>query len=251
MNIRRMGCILAGGSLVAMSLMVNTAVATHDHPGDAGALKTHVEYVPNFRQTISSTQCTARGGTNSTHGLPLGLPSCNPPNFVPGTQAHEGNQATSSADITVIPGDTDPTNGNQADVKLVGMGTDVRQGSATGPDYDPNPSAADVTSVAKVRISDAYNTTGTQPCSSTTSCEATVQDLDFTVPTACAATADPTIGSTCSVDTTANAVLTDVTKENKQAVVQIFRIRVADAGANGVRGDTDDRDFVMQGIYIP
>jgi hypothetical protein len=160
-------------------------------------------------------------------------------------------KATSGADITVIPGDTDPTNGDQADVSLVGSATDVRQGSATGPDYDPNPSGADVTSVSKIRISDSYNTTGAQTCSSTTSCEATVQDLDFTVPTACVATADPTIGSTCSVSTTADTVVPNVTKENKQAVVQVFRIRTKDAGANGIPGDTDDRDAFMQGIYIP
>ena len=249
MNIRRIGLILAGGSLVAMSLMVNTAVATHDHPATAGHI--HIVYVPNFRQTIDSTQCSARGGSPSTHGAPLALPSCNPPAFVGGTQAHVGDQGTSGADITVIPGDTDPTNGDQADVSLVGSATDVRQGSRTGPDYDPNPSGADMTSLAKIRISDAFNTTGTQACSATTSCEATVQDLNFTVPTACTATADPNIGSTCAVTTTADTVVPDVTKENKQAVVQIFRIKTADAGANGVPGDTDDRDAFMQGIYIP
>jgi hypothetical protein len=42
-----------------------------------------------------------------------------------------------------------------------------------------------------------------------------------------------------------------VTKEGKQAVVAIFRVRGKDAGANGTPGDTDDRDALMQGIYIP
>jgi len=249
MSSRRIGLVLAGGAIIAMSFMASSAVAVHDHPESATPI--HIAFVPNFRQTISSTQCTARGGAPSTHGTPLALPSCNPPAFGPGTQAHSGVKATSGADITVIPGDTDPTNGDQADVSLVGSATDVRQGSATGPDYDPNPSGADVTSVSKIRISDSYNTTGAQTCSSTTSCEATVQDLDFTVPTACVATADPTIGSTCSVSTTADTVVPNVTKENKQAVVQVFRIRTKDAGANGIPGDTDDRDAFMQGIYIP
>jgi hypothetical protein len=249
MSSRRIGLVLAGGAIIAMSFMVSSAVAVHDHPKEASPI--HIAFVPDFRQTISTTQCANRGGLASTHGSPLALPSCNPPALAPGTAAHTGVKASSGADITVVPGDTDPTNGDQADVTLVGISTDVRQGSATGVDYDPNPTGADVTSLSKIRISDAYNTTGTQPCSSTTSCEATVTDLDFTVPTACAATADPTIGSTCQVNTSADQVVPNVTLENRQAVVQIFRIRVKDAGANGFVGDTDDRGAFMQGIYIP
>jgi hypothetical protein len=249
MTTRRIGLLLVGASLIAMSFMASSAVATHDHPQSATPI--HISYVPNFRQTISATQCTARGGSPSTHGAPLALGSCNPPAFAAGTQAHSGVKATSGADITVIAGDTDPTNGDGADVTLVGSATDVRGTSATGPDYDPNPSGADVTSLAKIRISDHFNTTGAMACSSTTSCPGTVQDLDFTVPTACVATADTTIGSTCSVSTSADTVVPDVTKENKQSIVQVFRLKAKDAGANGIPGDTDDRDSTMQGIYIP
>jgi hypothetical protein len=249
MTTRRIGLVLAGASLIAMSFMVSSAVATHDHPQSATPI--HIAFVPNFRQTISTTQCSARGGAPSTHGAPLALASCNPPALAAGTQAHAGVKAVGGADITVVSGDTDPTNGDGADVTLVGSATDVRGGSATGPDYDPNPSGADVTSLSKIRISDHFNTTGAMACSSTTSCPGTVMDLDFTVPTACTATADPTIGSTCAVSTSADTVIPDVTKENKNSVVQIFRIRVKDSGANGVPGDTDDRDATMQGIYIP
>ncbi len=249
MILRRIGLILAGGSLVAMSLAVSPALATHDHPADASPI--HVELVPNFRQTISTTQCTARGGLNSTHGAPLAFASCNPPAFITGTQAHMGVAATSAVDITVVPGDTDPTNGDQADVTLVGSITDVRQGSATGADYDPSAIGQDMTVVAKIRISDHYNTTTGQGCSATTSCPATVIDTEFPVPVTCTATADPSVGSTCSASTTADGVVPDVVKENKTAIVQIFRIRGKDAGANATPGDTDDRDAAMQGIYIP
>ena len=34
-------------------------------------------------------------------------------------------------------------------------------------------------------------------------------------------------------------------------VLQTFRVRVDDAGANGNPGDSDDRNFAMQGIYVP
>ena len=35
--------------------------------------------VPSYRQTISSAQCAARGGTATSHGAPLSVMSCNPP----------------------------------------------------------------------------------------------------------------------------------------------------------------------------
>ena len=40
-------------------------------------------------------------------------------------------------------------------------------------------------------------------------------------------------------------------KEGKRTVLQSFRIRLNDAGANGIRGDSDDRIFSTQGIYVP
>jgi hypothetical protein len=33
--------------------------------------------------------------------------------------------------------------------------------------------------------------------------------------------------------------------------LQVFRLRLNDSGPNGVRGDSDDRLFATEGIYIP
>jgi hypothetical protein len=33
--------------------------------------------------------------------------------------------------------------------------------------------------------------------------------------------------------------------------MQLFHVRVDDSGINGVRGDSDDKTFAAQGIYIP
>jgi hypothetical protein len=33
--------------------------------------------------------------------------------------------------------------------------------------------------------------------------------------------------------------------------VQSFRVRIDDSGTNGVRGDSDDRIFATQGVYVP
>ena len=64
-------------------------------------------------------------------------------------------------------------------------------------------------------------------------------------------TPDPAVGSSCSASTSANAITPGAIKEGKQAVIQLFRIRLADSGANGIRGDGDDRGFAMQGFYVP
>jgi hypothetical protein len=207
----------------------------------ARALKTSL--VPAYRQTISNTQCTARGGLNGTHGLPLGLPSCNPPAFIPGTVAHVGAQSLGYAELVAVPGDLG-TGTDEADVAIQGTTTDIRSGSATGADYDPVPAGDDATLITRWRISDNYNGASlTDP--------ATVQDFDFKVPVNCTATSDPSVGSTCNVDTTADSLTAGEIKEGKAMTIQLFRIVLNDAGANGTRGDADDRIFEQQGLYNP
>ena len=46
-------------------------------------------------------------------------------------------------------------------------------------------------------------------------------------------------------------VLPGAVAESRQMILQLFRVRLRDAGSNGVPGDSDDRDFAMQGIYVP
>jgi Tol biopolymer transport system component len=212
---------------------------SYDHPRYATPVR--VSLVPNFRQTISSSQCTARGGLNSTHGSPLALSSCNPPGFVPGTQAHMGPGSSSWAFYAVIYGDTNPANGNQANMTLRANLNDIR--TQAGADYNPNPSGADLTLVTKLRITDRYNG-GSQTDS------ATVQDFDYQTAIDCTSTAGPE-GSTCALDTSANAIAPDTIRENKASVVQVFDFRVKDSGSDGVRGNSDDRTFAGQGIYVP
>ena len=221
----------------------------YDVPSSASTI--HYELVPNFRQTISTTQCSARGGLPSTHGLP-DLPgganpdqSCNPPGFVSGTVAHMGPQATSPSTITLLPGNP-ATLVDEADVSLVGTVTDVRNGSATGPDYLPSMSG-----VAKVRLTDRLNSTPPQSCNTSTSCPGTVIDLELASGIACTPTADPSIGSSCGTATTGDAGCGGCFVEGRGQIVQTFRIRWKDAGIDGNAGNLDDRDVFMQGIYVP
>src|SRR5207253_958763 len=140
-------------------------------------------------------------------------------------------------------GDNDPTNGNQADVALTTSLNDIQ--TTAGTDYDPNPSAADLTQVTRLRLTDQANGYG--------GTSATADDVDFAVPIYCAPTLDPSVGSTCEVNTTANTLMPGLIQEQRQAVVQVFRVRIYDSGLNGTRenGTGDDKIFAHGGVFVP
>jgi hypothetical protein len=216
-----------------------SSVIPYDHPKTATTM--NVALVPSYRQTISSAQCTSRGGVNSAHGAPLSQPSCNPPGFLPGTQAHFGPASVGSARLTVIPGNLGTT-ADEADISISSTLTDLRASSARGGDYNPVASGPDVTLVTKLRISDLLNGASLQE-------PATVDDAEITAPVACTPTSGAN-GSNCGVTTTVDAVTPGMVTEGKAAVLAAFRVRLNDSGANNVRGDADDRNFAMQGIYV-
>jgi hypothetical protein len=240
--------VSADGRTVTFDLGVNTAidevrVITGTVAGTLGSASTlGISLVPDFRQTISGTQCQARGGAASTHGSPLSLTSCNPPGYTPGTVADLGASAVADAALTTVPGDL-ATVPDEADVSMVLTASDVRARSSGG-DYVPNPSGPDVTLVMKLRISDRLN----GPSLTET---ATVVDFNFGVPVNCSPTASGSVGSDCDVMTSADAVVGGSIIEGKDSVFQVFRVRINDAGTNGGTGDADDRTFATQGIYIP
>ena len=152
-----------------------------------------------------------------------------------------GPGSSSAASYAVIYGDTNAANGNQANMTLRANLNDIR--TSGGADYNPNPAGSDLTLVTKLRITDRYN-------GGSLTGSATVSDLDYQTSIDCASTAGPE-GSTCSLDTSANAIAPDTIRENEASVVQVFRFRVNDSGANQARGDSDDRIFAVQGIYVP
>jgi Tol biopolymer transport system component len=191
--------------------------------------------VPVFRQCG-----TGANPTNGQHSPPLGTAACLPPQAK--GVAHFGPQAKGTAWMGVIYGDTNAANGDQADATLRFDLSDIR--TAGGADYNPNPSGPDGTLTTRLRFTDRSNgPSGTSA--------GTAADLDFAVPFNCTPTADPSLGSTCALDTSADAVNPAAIKENKATVLQVFRLRLNDSGSNGIRGDSDDRLFATEGIYIP
>jgi hypothetical protein len=88
----------------------------------------------------------------------------------------------------------------------------------------------------------------------------TVQDTQFQVPLNCVGTMDTMTGSTCSVNTTADALMPGMILETRRTIMQLLSINVKDAGLNGTGyggscpptcGDGDETVFLRQGVFTP
>jgi hypothetical protein len=207
---------------------------TYEVPQGAGQLS--ASFVPTFRPCG-----TGANPADGQHAPPLSVRSCLPP-ITGSVVAHLGSSASGSATFTVQPGDGDPGNGDQSDVGIAVALSDIR--ATGGGDYNPNASGPDLTEITRLRITDMANG-ASQTGAGTTS------DYDFRVPVDCSSTPDPSVGASCNATTSADTVIPGMAQEGKAALLAAFRIRLDDSGANGVRGDSDDRIFATQGIYVP
>jgi Tol biopolymer transport system component len=207
------------------------------------ATQLSVSLVPTF------LQCgTGANPANGQHSPPLGTRACLPPK--PGSNvAIFGPQAVGTSVLTVVPGDP-ATITDEADVSITANLTDV-QNKTGGGDYNPNASGPDLTLTARLRLTDLANCSPSGCTGPYQRTAATTTDLDFPVAVDCSSTADPSAGSTCALTTSADAAQPGAIVEARQTVAQAFRMRLNDSGVNGVRGDSDDRIFSTQGIYVP
>jgi hypothetical protein len=191
--------------------------------------------VPAFKQCG-----TGANPADGKHSAPFSLPTCLPPGTT-GT-AHIGNGGSGEATVTVVPGNL-ATPADEADARITATISDVRSGSGGGTDYNPA-SGADMTLISKLRITDTrYGTLEVEP--------GTTTDIRFEVPLTCATTSDSSVGSTCSVNTTADAIVPGTIAEGKKTVIGLFRVQIDDAGPDNVRDNADDSLFAQQGYYVP
>jgi hypothetical protein len=266
MPMRRMLPLGLAGALAAVLVVAGVAFATHVHPANLGAKKITYTVVPAFKA------CTT--GATGTHGSPLAAPSCQTTatsaesnTLTTGAGASFKGTASLAIEVFCTNGAAPPCSaaaGDQEDVKLTATSTDIRCKSSIGSNAALCPSAnsaggkdyaGQVQGNATIRITDHFNTAGTASCSSTTSCSATVTDLPFPVTGTCTATSgDATIGGSCGVNTTADAVVPGaggVVKENKKANVEIGQIIINDGGSDGLASTAPNTVYARQGIYIP
>jgi hypothetical protein len=137
--------------------------------------------------------------------------------------------------VTALPGNS-ATTADEADVRFVASITDVRRKSDLA-DYtgqlQANPS---------LRITDRFNGPGET---------GTMQDVNFALTVPCVATASATVGGTCSVTTTADALAAGTVKESRRAIWQLGQVRVYDGGPDGLASTQDNTLFAVQGVFIP
>jgi hypothetical protein len=214
---------------------------------------------PNsIRLVVAYKQCT---NPNGSHGAPLASASCNPPVqesdvLTVGTPDAPGAfGANMSGRIRLDALGESPivtTNGDQADVEYTIAITDIRcrvMNTACPNGFGSDYAGRMLVSVG-LRITDQDNSAG----------PGTVQDTNVQVPFSCIATAGTTIGASCNLVTTQDALIPQLVQEEKRAVWRLGQIEVKDAGPNGTGygagcpntcGDGDEKVFLRQGLFAP
>jgi hypothetical protein len=123
-------------------------------------------------------------------------------------------------------------------VKIAASLTDVREKATPANDY-----TGELQLKPTLRITDADN----GPSEG-----GTVVDTPFAVTIPCTTSpSDTTIGSSCSVSTTANSVVPNALVSNNKAIWEVGQIQVLDGGADGLASTSPNTLFAVQGVFIP
>jgi hypothetical protein len=218
----------------AMGIMMGWYVPTSPgFPRPKGATPSRISLVPAYNQCSSG---------NRTHGAPFANASCSPPvqsssYLTAGSPDANGAQANLTGYILYDAVVGDPsTLADEADAGLRASITDVRNKTGLG-DY-----TGQLKVTANIRITDRNNgptETGTAQDS----------PLSFTIP--CTATPSTSVGSTCSVTTSADALAAGTVKESMRTIWELGQVSVFDGGADGVASTNPNTLFLRQGFFTP
>jgi hypothetical protein len=217
-----------------VSILLGSA-ADDGYPRPKGASPLRVSLVPAY------PACTA---PDRTHGPPLAFGSCSQPQqlspeLTVGTFDANGAAANAVgfARLTAIVGDLTTTTTDEADMRITVSVTDVRRSDLT--DYP-----GELLLLLGFRLTDKHGQTGRE--------SQTTQDLEVVAPVPCTPTGSGSIGSTCFVDTTLDAIVPGAVLEGKRAIWRTSALRVDDAGADGDAATrADNAAFLKQGIFVP
>ena len=203
------------------------------------ATPTSYRLVPAFKS------CTS---PNGVHDSPYAGSSCVPP--VPasdyltvGTADYNGapTKSTGLVKVQAIPGDLS-TPADEADLSFTVNITDVRNKSDLS-DYTGSLLVA-----FDVKRTDKRNRlTGT----SSYVLGGTEVPFPLSFPVACAATADTTVGGTCSVTTSADSLAANLIAEGKRTIWQMNNLLVYDGGSDGNAATGPNTLFEEVGNFIP
>jgi len=200
-----------------------------------GATPSRFTLVPAYNQ------CTS---PNRVHGPALESGSCAPPaqtssELTVGTADANGTATNSvgAAGYGAIPGNASTT-ADEADAVFTFSLTDVRKRVGLA-DY-----TGELQAVTTLRATDKNSDpSGTDP--------ATLTDLEVPVTIPCTPTGDTSVGSTCSVTTTFEAITPGMVREGARSIWQLGQIEVRDGGPDGDVDTPGNGVFARQGIFIP
>jgi hypothetical protein len=202
-------------------------IPVNGYPRPKGATPIHLSLVPAY------PPCTA---PNRTHGPPLAFGSCSPPaaasSLTVGTADANGKPPKSVSVVRLFTLTGNPaTSADEADVLIDATITDVYE-RATLADYSGNLSVE-----TPLRITDKLNTPHPGgPGAGTVSDTA----LGFDVP--CAATPDTTIGASCALATSYDALVPGAVTEGRRSIWALGQVDVRDSGG---------APFMRQGLFVP
>jgi len=236
---------------LALVCLLTAASAQATHPRPKGATPMRMPLVPAY------AECAA---PNRTHGPPLTFASCNPPaqtsaQATVGTPDAFGGAANSVSYLLLrywpcLGGNCFPEDDDMRidsalnDVRCVPTGARCGTANAPGPaDY-----SGELRFSFTFRLTDHWNASapggGTDP--------ATLQDFTIEHSWACVQNGLTSIGSTCNLSTSLNAVSPGAARGDKRSIWELDAVRIYDGGADG-DGDTaaDNTVFARPGIFIP
>ena len=205
-----------------------------------GASPIQLRLVPAFEQ------CSGSSPSGMTHGAPLAVASCSPPqeasdHLTLGSGDHTGTGVTSFGlmEFKVLgENPIDTTNGDQADVQVNFQLSDVRNNVSPYTDY-----TGELRGAIGLRITDRHN-------GPTLSASATAADLTIPFTVACAATGGSE-GSNCNVSTTADGLTAGTVRENSRSIWQLAQFQVFDGGPDGDAETANNTLFMVQGAFVP
>ena len=215
-----------------------TPIPINYYPRPKGATPVRASLVPAYEECTTREQ-RARPAARATRPaiprcqssakLTVGTPDAN----------FEAANSVGSVRYGVLVGTPGPPL-DEADVTIDVTVTDVRL-RADATDY-----AGELRLVQGLRITDKDNTPSFAGA-------ATVADSGLRATVPCATTpGDATIGSQCTLSTSADALVPDTVKEGMRSVWQLGAVRVDDGGADADGdSDGDNTPFLGQGIFIP
>ena len=207
-----------------------------------GATPMRIPLVPAYHPCTSA---------NRMHGPPLAHPSCNPPvqastALTPGFP-EAGAPANMIGSVTLNVQVGAPGGPDDADMLITGSVTDVRCKAGTSPCATANAAdGADYAGELRVLLTLRITDRGAGDVAGT------VVDTPFAAPMTCASSTSTSTGGTCSLSTSADAIIPGSVPEGERSIWEQGQVEVWDGGPDGAIATTaGDNVFLREGIFVP